>query len=183
MITRTLIPTACLMAVTCNAIAAEPDPALPAMNFICSVAEAELYDLIKANAPFGKLDKELIGSPITLRISHTLQPTAAGKATGLVSAILSGGTLGLLPAVTNNSLVVTYEIRVQGKDFATYSYERSFTRAVNIWASDDATHGLGKDGFEWLKSTAGDFAAEASRDSRLAEIKKEYETYFGTPLQ
>jgi hypothetical protein len=40
-----------------------------------------------------------------------------------------------------------------------------------------------KDGFEWLKSTAGEFAAEASRDARLAEIKKKYEIYFGTPAQ
>ena len=151
---------------------------LPAMNFVSSLARDELFGLIKTHATFGNLDKELFGSPIMLRISHSLQPTAAGMATGLLSAIWSGGTLGLLPAVTNNNLVVSYEVRVQGKDIATYTYQRTFTRAVNIWAKDE-TYGLGKDGLEWLKSTVGEFTIAAYGDPKLAALKKEYERYFG----
>jgi hypothetical protein len=159
-------------------VAPAPDGALPAMNFYSSIADDELFDIVKTNAAFVKLDKELVGSPITLRIRHSLQPTATGKATGLLSAIWAGGTLGLLPAITNNSFVVTYEIRVQGKDIATWSYQRTFTRAVNVWAKDE-TYGLGKEGFEWMKTTAAEFAAEAARDARLADLKREYERYFG----
>lgn len=155
------------------------DAALPAMNFYSSIADDELFDIVKTNAAFAKLDKELIGSPITLRIRHSLQPTATGKATGLLSAIWTGGTLGLLPAITNNSFVVTYEVRVQGRDVATWSYQRNFTRAVNIWAKDE-TYGLGKEGFEWMKTTAAEFAAAAAHDSRLVDLKREYEQYFGT---
>lgn len=111
---------------------------------------------------------------------HTLQPTAGGKATGLLSAIFTGGTLGLIPAVTNNSLMVTYEVRVHGRELVSYSYERTFTRAVNIWAKDE-THGLGKEGLEWLKSTATEFTTAAASDPKLASLKKEYERYFGAP--
>lgn len=152
---------------------------LPAMNFVSSIASDELFALIQASPTFAKLDKELVGSPITLRITHTLQPTTAGKTTGLLSAIWAGGTLGLLPVVTNNSFVVTYEVRVQGKDVATFSYERSFTRSVNIWAKDDATYGLGKEGLEWLKSTAAQFTTAASGDAGIAALRSEYERYFG----
>jgi len=157
-----------------------PASALPAMSFYGSIADDELFDLVKKSDQFARLDKELIGSPLQLRVMHTLQPTASGKATGLLSAIFTGGTLGLIPAVTNNSLMVTYEVRVHGRELVSYSYQRTFTRAVNIWAKDE-THGLGKEGLEWLKSTATEFTTAAASDAKLASLKKEYERYFGTP--
>lgn len=190
MITRAFLVTGCLFAASAAhatepvaapapaAAVPAPDVALPAMNFYSSIADDELYEIVKTNSAFAKLDKELIGSPITLRIRHSLQPTATGKATGLLSAIWAGGTLGLLPAITNNSFVVTYEVRVQGRDVATWSYQRTFTRAVNMWAKDE-TYGLGKEGFEWMKTTAAEFAVEAARDARIADLKREYERYFG----
>jgi len=159
---------------------AAPASALPAMSFYGSIANDELFDLIKKSEQFARLDKELFGSPLHLRVMHTLQPTAGGKATGLLSAIFTGGTLGLIPAVTNNSLMVTYEVRVHGRELVSYSYQRTFTRAVNIWAKDE-THGLGKEGLEWLKSTATEFTAAAASDAKLASLKKEYERYFGSP--
>jgi hypothetical protein len=157
-----------------------PASALPAMSFYGSIANDELFELIKKSDQFALLDKELFGSPLNLRVMHTLQPTAGGKATGLLSAIFTGGTLGLIPAVTNNSLMVTYEVRVHGRELVSYSYQRTFTRAVNIWAKDE-THGLGKEGLEWLKSTATEFTAAARSDPKLASLKKEYERYFGAP--
>jgi hypothetical protein len=155
-----------------------PAGALPAMSFYGSIADTELFDLIKKSEQFTRIDKELFGSPLHLRVMHALQPTASGKATGLLSAIFTGGTLGLIPAVTNNSLMVTYEVRVHGRELVSYSYQRTFTRAVNIWAKDE-TYGLGKEGLEWLKSTASDFTAAAASDAKLATLKQEYERYFG----
>jgi len=157
-----------------------PASALPAMSFYGSIADDELFDLIKKSDQFTRLDKGLFGSPLNLRVMHTLQPTAGGKATGLLSAIFTGGTLGLIPAVTNNSLMVTYEVRVHGRELVSYSYQRTFTRAVNIWAKDE-THGLGKEGLDWLRGTAAEFTAAAATDAKLASLKKEYERYFGVP--
>ena len=162
------------------ATASTPASSLPAMSFYGSIADDELFDLVKKSDQFARLDKELIGSPLQLRVMHALQPTASGKATGLLSAIFTGGTLGLIPAVTNNSLMVTYEVRVHGRELVSYSFQRTFTRAVNIWAKDE-THGLGKEGLEWLKSTATEFTTAAATDPKLASLKKEYERYFGAP--
>ena len=180
------------LALSAVASAAEPVPTpvtaaapaaasgLPAMSFYGSIARDELFDLIKKSDQFVRLDKELFGSPLHLRVMHSLQPTAGGKATGLLSAIFTGGTLGLIPAVTNNSLMVTYEVRVHGRELVSYSYQRTFTRAVNIWAKDE-THGLGKEGLEWLRGTASEFTTAAASDAKLASLKKEYERYFGAP--
>ena len=179
---------------TCSALACAAEPvtapavtpasvpanALPAMSFYGSIADDELFELIRKSEQFGRIDKKLFGSPLHLRVMHTLQPTAGGKATGLLSAIFTGGTLGLIPAVTNNSLMVTYEVRVHGRELVSYSYQRTFTRAVNVWAKDQ-THGLGKEGLEWLKGTAREFTIAAASDAKLVLLKKEYERYFGAP--
>lgn len=168
------------LAAAAEAVTVPASPALPAMNFRSSIASDEIFDLLRSNVAFSKLDEELVGSPMLVRVTHSLQPTGTGKAAGLLSAIWSGGTLGLLPMVTNNNLVVTYEVRVQGEPIVSQSFEKSFTRAVNIWASsDELYHGLGKDGYDWLLGTAKDFAASAATDPKLLELKQEYERYFG----
>ena len=128
-------------------VSAPAADALPPMNFYASVAANELIQRIKEAPAFARVEKELVGSPIQLRVTHSLQPTAGGQAAGLLSAIWAGGTLGLLPVVTNNNLVLSYEIRVNGKEVARYDFNRSFTRAVNIWMEkNDPTYGLGEDG-------------------------------------
>ncbi|MEZ5500097.1 MAG: hypothetical protein R3E77_11805 [Steroidobacteraceae bacterium] len=166
----------------CPVGAEESDAGLPAMNYASSVASQELLDIIKTHAAFRNLDKELVGSPITLRITHTLQPTAGGKAAGALSAVLAGGTLGLLPVVTKNSLIVSYEVLVHGEPVASYEYQKGFTRAINIWANqNDPTYGLGQEGLDWVKSTAGEFTIAAAKDSKLLELKKEYDFYFSGP--
>jgi hypothetical protein len=157
-----------------------PADALPPMTFYASVAPDELLANIKAASAFSQVDKELIGSPIQLRITHSLQPTAGGQAAGLLSAVWAGSTLGLLPVVTNNNLVLVYEVRVNGKDVARYDFQRSFTRAIAIWgAQNDPTHGLGAEGLEWARSTATEFAAKAAQDPALLALAKEYRFYFG----
>jgi len=70
---------------------------LPAMNFYSSFAKDTIYVAIKANSRFSKLDKELVGSPITLRVTHSVRPTSGGQAVGFLSAIISGTSLGLIP--------------------------------------------------------------------------------------
>lgn len=155
--------------------------ALPAMNFYASVAGDELLANIKASPAFRKVDKDLPGSPLVLRVTHTFQPTAGGQAAGFMTALLAGSTLGLLPVVTNNNLVLVYEVRVNGKTLLRQDFQRSFTRASAIWnaTADDPTHGLGADGLEWAKSTATDFADKAAQDPALLALATEYAFYFG----
>jgi hypothetical protein len=154
--------------------------ALPPMNFYASVATDELLGRLKAVPAFSKLEKDLYGSPIQVRITHSLQPTAGGTAAGLLSAIWAGSTLGLLPVVTNNNLVLTYEIKVNGKDLAHYEFSRTFTRAINIWSEkNDPNYGLGAEGMEWVRSTVDEFAAKAAKEPAVLELAKEHQFYFG----
>jgi hypothetical protein len=160
-------------------VAAAPR-ALPPMRWFGTVAGEELYKLVKADARFAQLNSELIGSPVLLRVSHSFEATSGGKAAGLASAILAGSTLGLLPVVMNNDLIINYELVVNGTTLSTYTYRKNFTRSVNIYAKDE-TYGLGKEGLAWAKSTVAEFLAAVRDDAKLAELVAEYEFYFPMP--
>jgi hypothetical protein len=161
------------------ASAAPAVSALPAMYFLGTVASDELYDALRKNPAFSTLDKELVGSPLTLMVTHTLRPTAGGQAAGLLSAVLSGSTLGLIPIVSNERLVVKYEVLLNGKPVTSYSFERTATRAQNLWtAGADGYGGLGKAGLEWVKSTTAEAAAKIASDPALLAVRDEIEFYF-----
>lgn len=182
-----------LLTVAPRAIAAEPpqsvpeppaapadgNAVLPAMDFVGTVARDELYAALKADPALAKLDKELAGSPLTLMVTHTLRPTSGGQAAGLLSAVLAGSTLGLIPIVSNEQLVVRYDVLLNGKVIATYSFERTATRAMNLWsAGKDEYGGLGKAGMEWVKSTAPQAAAKLAHDPALQAVRDEIDYYF-----
>lgn len=156
--------------------------ALPPMRFIASVAQDEILKSLKADPAFANLDKELAGSPLSLVVTHTVRPTAAGTAAGLLSAVLSGGTLGILPMVSNDRLVVRYEVMLNGKTVTVHTFERTATRAQNIWTvGNDGTDGLGKGGLEWVKGTASEVATKIGQDPVMRAVREEIEFYFPTP--
>lgn len=180
---RTSILLASLLAVASQA-AAQTVPAappastvLPAMRFVGSLAGDEVYKLVKAAPRFAKLDREQIGSPIALVVTHNFETSAGGKAGGLLSAVLTGSTLGLIPLVINGDLVVTYEIQVNGVTVSSRTYQKNYTQAQNLLAKD-ATYGLGKEGLAWARSTAEQFVADIATDAKLAELVAEYQFYF-----
>jgi hypothetical protein len=148
---------------------------LPSMDFLSSVASSELYEIFKAIPAFAAMDKELAGSPLTLMVTHTVRPTAGGQAAGFLTAILSGSTLGLIPMVSKERLVVRYEVLLNGKTITSYSFEHTDTRATNLWAPDT---GLAKDELEWVKSTAAEVAAKLAQDPAMLEVQKEINFYF-----
>jgi hypothetical protein len=158
-----------------SATAGSGSTEMPPIGFVSTIAADELYDVLKGSPAFSSMDKEKPGNPIIVRVSHTYGHMSV--ASGIASAIFAGGTLGLLPAVSNRDLVVTYEVLVNGSVLLSYSYAKNVTRVFNIH-STDRTHGLGDDGLAWVKSTAVQFAGAAVRDAKYAELQSEYHYYY-----
>jgi hypothetical protein len=168
---------ALMLATRLHAQAAADNPAMPSMMFVSTIAGDEIYAVLKADPKFATLDKEKPGSPIMIRITHIYGHTSAGTASGLASAIFAGATLGLLPAVTNKDLIMTYEVLIHGSSAISYTYSKNITRVFNIH-STDKTHGLGADGLAWVSDTAKLFSADLARDSRYGDLQAEYRFYF-----
>ncbi len=156
---------------------AGPAPA-PALAFASTVASEELYDALKRFPVFASLDKEKLGSPIVIRVS--LEFGRMSTPSNVASAVLTIGTLGLLPAVSNRDLLITYEVLVNSTVLSSYSYSKRVMRVFNMY-STDRTHGLGDDGLAWVMGTAAQFADDLRRDPRYAELQSEYHYYYDSP--
>lgn len=173
---RLLLCVALLPLLPTEVMAADP---LPSVRLLCSFDVDQMYTKLKAQPLLVNLNKDQYGSPIVLRVTNSTVPTATGMATGLASAIWSGGTLGLLPIVENRDLVITYDLFVNETLLATYSYRDNFTLAKNIY-SKDKTDGLGEAGLAWAQQTAEQFSTEAAADPRIVQLIDEYRYYFGS---
>lgn len=149
--------------------------ALPSMGFATTIAADELYEALKKSPTLAALDKDKVGSPVIIRVSLEFGRTST--ATNMASAILTIGTLGLLPAVNNRDLIVTYDVLLNESILTSFSYEKKITRVFNVY-STDRTHGLGDDGLAWLISTASQFATDLSRDANYANLLAEYHYYY-----
>ena len=150
----------------------------PSIAFASTIASEELYAALKRFPVFASLDKEKLGSPIAIRVS--LEFGRVSTPSNIASAVLTIGTLGLLPAVSNRDLLITYEVLVNSSVLSSYSYSKRVTRVFNMY-STDRTHGLGDDGLAWVAGTAAQFADDLAHDPRYAELQSEYHYYYDSP--
>ena len=187
---RILVLTLLMMAAGAGPLAAEepksaagapPTPAnvvLPRVRFTSSVAAADLFAQLHADPMLPLLDQEIQGCPIVLRVTNSVEPTSGGKAAGTATGLLAAGTLGIIPIVTNEDYVVSYDLIVNNTLVSTHTYRRNFTRSRNLWTLDKSNN-LGNEGLAWVKGTATQFLADAHNDPALAKLASEYIYYFG----
>lgn len=148
----------------------------PPMVFVSSVSEEKLLEKIREVPEFTDMDKDALGSPIVLRIRHFTRMTAGGSAAGWSSAVLSGGTLGIIPLVTNNDLVVKYEFTVHGTPIASFEYVENFTEVESLY---DLNTELEGDMLVWAEGTVNQFLEDVSGNADIEAVFDEYRYYFG----
>ena len=163
----------------CNVlpIYAEVD-SYPDMQFYTTFDSKSLYQKLKDIPKFDKLNEENYGSPILLTVYYNVEKTAGGQAAAMTSAILSGSTLGLIPIVTNNDLVITYAIKVHGTVVSEFEFRKNLTQATNIWVNQRQGV-LNNEAMEWVLSTTKEFVEKLSNDSKFGALVSEYDFYFG----
>ena len=159
---------------------AESQDAYPDMQFFTSFESKELFEKIKATPKFENLNEENYGSPIILTVYYKVENTAEGQASAMTTAILSGSTLGLIPIVTNNDLVVTYAIKVHGTVISEIEFRKNITNTTNIWVNSGQGI-LNDEAMAWVISTTDDFVNQLSTDEDFKELVSEYSYYFGQP--
>jgi hypothetical protein len=148
----------------------------PPMVFISSVSEEKLLEAIREVPEFAKIDDEALGSPIVLQVRHFTRMTAGGSAAGFGSAVLSGGTLGIIPIVTNNDLVVKYEFTVHGTPIASFEYEENFTEVESLYDMNTELEG---EMLAWAEATVDQFIKDINGNADIQAVFDEYRYYFG----
>ena len=158
------------------------DPAnvlLPSISFHGDAAGDELFDALQSNHLLAHLSREAPGSPIQLRVYHSVHP-ANVDAKNFFSGLLSVGTLGLSPVVMTGEHTMHYEVYVNGQRISRHEYSAKLSRNQYAYGKTvDATHGLGADGQVWAKSTVDLFLNDLAHDSSVRILNDEYQLYFG----
>lgn len=156
------------------------DLVLPTVLFHADAAGSELFDALHSSRLLANLSKEAPGSPIQLRIFHSVHP-AHVDAKNFFSGLLSVGTLGLSPVVMSGEHTLHYELYVNGQRVSRHEYSANLSRKQYLNdRTADATHGLGTDGQVWAKSTVELFLKDLARDDAVRSLTEEYQRYFGT---
>jgi hypothetical protein len=152
---------------------------LPTISFRADPSGNDLFDALQSAHLFAHLSKEAPGSPIQLRIYHSVHP-AHVDAKNFFSGLLSVGTLGLSPVIMSGEHTMHYELYVNGQRISRYEYSAKLSRnAYTYGKTADATHGLGPDGVVWAKSTVDLFLNDLAHDNSVRALNDEYQVYFG----
>lgn len=154
---------------------------LPTISFRADASGDDLFDALQSTHLFAHLSKEAPGSPIQLRIYHSVHP-AHVDAKNFFSGLLSVGTLGLAPVIMSGEHTMHYELHVNGQRILRYEYNANLSLKEKMHGKTaDATHGLGPDGVVWAKSTVNFFLNDLAHDDSLRALNDEYQLYFGAP--
>jgi hypothetical protein len=153
---------------------------LPTISFHADPVGNDLFDELQSAHLFAHLSKEAPGSPIQLRIYHSVHP-ASIDAKNFFSGLLSVGTLGFSPVIMSGEHTIHYELYVNGQRISRYEYSTKLSRnEYQHGKTADATHGLGPDGVIWAKSTVGLFLNDLAHDDSVRALNDEYQGYFGS---
>lgn len=147
-----------------------------AIRFFSAIDDQSQFDTLKAHPLFvGLNDDNTPGSPVSIVISYRQQSTDASAAAEFASGVLAGSTLGILPVVMNNDMIVRYELFVQGNSIYSTEFLENFTDAKNMYAMNQ---GLDAKVKEWIVSTTPEFLKRLEQDGSLEQTISEYNYYF-----
>ena len=122
------------------------------IEFVPTFKHETLMDELKGIDFFADLDEDYEGSPLTLYASFVNKDKSATTAGGFASALITSGTLGIVPMATNNDITIRYQLVLHGDVVATHQYSENFKGVQNIWLSAGKP-AITDDMKAWLSST------------------------------
>ncbi|SEQ66944.1 hypothetical protein SAMN03080615_02282 [Amphritea atlantica] len=147
----------------------------PPVLFQSNIEGDTFTEKLKSYGAFKSVDKDAMGSPIGIIVMKGLRMKA--DATSFSSLMLSAGTLGLIPVVSNKSFKVQYGVFVQGDLLSTFDYEMTSTDVENMW-SGPRTSEMKPAEELFLENSLSLFLNDLAKDRKAQELFREYYTYF-----
>ena len=152
---------------------------LPEMEYITSLIEDEKhFEKLQNSTVFGNIKKEMPGAPLRLYAIIHAQSTEGGSASEFSSGLLAATTLGIIPVVKNQDIVMTYRIRINNNTLAEYSYTKNVTDVVSMYNMNKAQN-FDKETQAWIDGTIDLLLEDIKKDRNIIEFIEEFDYYFG----
>jgi len=152
-------------------------PKYPPILFQTNIEGNGFVEKLKAYAAFSAIENEALGMPIGVRVLKGLRTKA--DATGFSTLMLSAGTLGLVPIVTNKEFKVRYDVFVQGSSVAHFEYEMTSADVGILWAGPRESTKLKPVEESFLEYSLARFLTELKEHEEVQAYFNEYAYYFG----
>ena len=148
----------------------------PPVYFITNIKGADIKQTLEEHQAFAELDEDAIGAPLAVIAWSGLRMKQ--DATGFSSLMLSAGTLGIIPIVSNKEYKVGYFVYAGGELVDKYIYSMTSADVENIWAGPPRDSDELKPAEQvFAESTVTQFLHEIAANEELAELFEEYYLY------
>ena len=152
---------------------------LPSMEYVTSLMEDEShFTKLKDTTLFKNIEKDLQGAPLRLFAMIHAQSTQGGSASEISSGLLAATTLGIIPVVKNQDIVMSYRIRLNNNTLTEYSYTKNVTDVVSMY-NQNQQQNFDKETKAWIASTIDMFIKDIEQDEKVKAFIEEYHYYFG----
>jgi len=147
------------------------------MYYVSNIPNKEFIEKLQQKPLLKGLKTKLYGSPIYFRTTIQNHDTAGGSAGTFFSAMLAGGSLGIIPIVTNKDFVLRYEIFVNGEKLFDHQFTYNVTDVKNMFTGSNGNT-LDPELFEWASKTIEEVAPMIQKDEKVQKLINEYQYYF-----
>ena len=162
-----------------NIFAQASDDLVPIpIELIAIFDEGNLKDELSQITFLSDLDENYDDSPIALIVSLVNRDRSLEGAVGFTSLMITSGTLGLVPVVTNNDLIVRYELILHGSVISRHEFAENFRGADMIWDNGPNEPALTEAMMAWISSTVPLLKEAYDNDEGLAQLTRDYNYYF-----
>jgi len=150
----------------------------PPVLFQTNIEDKAFQSLLEKTGAFERLDNEAIGLPIGLLVRKNLRMKSDAK--GISSILLSASTLGLVPVMSNKEFSVRYDIFLQGKSIADFSYEMTTGDVENLWKGAGAAgrQELKPEEEIFMEHSINSFLNDLKTKQEVLDVFAEYDLYF-----
>ena len=150
----------------------------PPVLFQTNVDDPSFKAAFEKFKAFEALDDNAVGLPIGVLVRKNLRMKSDAK--GISSILLSASTLGLVPVMSNKEFSVRYDIFLQGKSIANYSYEMTTGDVENLWGGAGAAgrQALKPEEEIFMEHSIHRFFNDVKNDEAVQAVFAEYDKYF-----
>ncbi|WP_144395344.1 hypothetical protein [Pleionea sediminis] len=148
------------------------------IRYFSTVPGDAVMEKIMLHPKFNNAQEELPGSPIVLRVVLEQRQDVNNPAS-FTTGLLAATSLGILPAVMSEDILIRYEVFVNGNSIVDFEFTESFTEVKNIFAGRDSSK-LDPEIEQWVLTTTDQFLSSVEKSKEFKELEKEYDFYFGS---
>ena len=149
----------------------------PPILFATNAQVEDFKSIFESFGAFAEVDNESVGIPIGVRVLRGKRTKQDGAS--FSSAMLSASTLGLIPMVSNKEFKVLYDVFVQGRSIAQFTYQLDSTDVDHMWVGGIEHNKTSEGEAVFLRHSVSMFLNDIKEHEEVQAVFAEYWEYFG----